>query len=244
MVEIQDVYASQQEALARLVLERIDRVDAPVPACPGWTVRAVVAHVVGLARDAVGGGLPVMDLLEQWRDDSVAGTRDAMTAAQVGLGADRSVEDLVAEWRELTVTMTPMLRGTVPFPEPAPFGLSAIFVTDLTIHDQDVRGALGATRATDGPGPSLALASYGFGVDYRIRQLGLPALAVHYDGKERVLGGGEPGAAVSSDRFELVRAFGGRRSRAQILAYEWSGDPGPYLPLIPAYGEREEPLYE
>ncbi len=48
-----------------------------------------------------------------------------------------------------------------------------------------------------------------------------------FDGQERVLGEGDPAATVTADRFELVRMFGGRRSRAQILAASWSGDPTP-----------------
>jgi hypothetical protein len=91
---------------------------------------------------------------------------------------------------------------------------------------------------------SLALATYSFGVDYRIRQLDLPALAVDYEGRRRILGAGEPMVSVTADQFELFRAFGGRRSRRQILAFDWEGDPGPYLALIPAYGERDDDLIE
>jgi uncharacterized protein (TIGR03083 family) len=243
-VEIQAIYGQLQEELAALVLEHADRSGQRVPACPEWEVRDVLAHVAGLAQDAVTGNLPTMDLLEQWRDDEVADTRDQMTAGQVERVADRSIGDVVDDWRELTVTLFPMLSGDVPFPGPAPFGLDAVLVTDLVIHAQDVRGALGAPHVPDGPALSMALATYGFGVDYRIRQLDLPALAVRYGGKERILGEGAPAASVAGDRFELVRAFGGRRSRRQILALEWSGHPGPYLPLIPAYGERADDLVE
>jgi len=241
-MEIQDLYAAQQEALLGLMVDAGGRTDTPVPACPDWTVRDVLAHVVGLARDATTGSIPELDLLEQWRDEEVAGARDAMTGVQVDRSADRSVAELGDEWRSLLATLSPMLSGAVPFPEPAPFGLNAVLVTDLAIHDQDVRGALGAPRDPDAPGSSLALATYGFGVDYRIRQLGLPALRLRYDGKERVLGAGEPAATVSADRFELLRAFGGRRSRGQIRGYDWQGDPDPYVAIIPAYGERADPL--
>ncbi len=243
-MEIQDVYAGQQASLAQLVLDNTDRGATPVPACPDWTVHDVVAHLVGLARDATTGSLPVMDLLEQWRDSQVSGARDAMTAQQVDSATDRSVVDLIAEWYGLNPTMGPMLGGAVPFPDPAPFGLNAILVTDLTIHDQDVRAALGMPRNETASGLSLALATYGFGVDYRIRQLGLPALVVRSDRGDRLLGAGEPAATVSADRFELVRALGGRRSRKQMLAYDWEGDPGPYLPILPAYGQREVALVE
>jgi hypothetical protein len=59
-----------------------------------------------------------------------------------------------------------------------------------------------------------------------------------------VLGEGTPGAAVTAGRWELLRAFAGRRSRAQLSALQWSGDPEPYLPIIPAYGERVDDLVE
>ena len=243
-MEIDALYAAQQAQLTSLVLDHADWSRNGVAACPGWEVRDVLAHVVGLASDAVTGSLPPMDLLEQWRDDDVAETRDRMTAHQVDRMTDRPIEDLAEDWRQLAVTMSPMLSGEIPFPDPAPFGLSAILVTDLLIHNQDVRGALAAPRVSDGPALSLALATYCFGVDYRIRELDLPALAVRYGDKLRVLGNGVPEVTVTGDRFELLRALGGRRSRNQILAFDWDGDPSPYVALIPAYGEREDELVE
>jgi hypothetical protein len=42
----------------------------------------------------------------------------------------------------------------------------------------------------------------------------------------------------------MFRALAGRRSRDQILAMAWDGDPEPYLPMIPAYGERLDRLVE
>jgi uncharacterized protein (TIGR03083 family) len=243
-MEMQDLYITQQEALAALVLAYPDRSGNQVPACPAWTVADLLAHLVELSSDAVSGRLPVMDLLEQWRDEDVAQSRDQMTADQVDRVAGESMEELVRRWRETTSTLDPMLSGAVPFPEPAPFGLAAILVTDLVIHDQDARGALVVQNAPHGPASSLAMASYLFAVDYRIRQLGLPALGVRYGSKTRLLGTGDPAATVSGTRFELLRAFGGRRSRQQILAFDWEGDPSPYVALIPAYGERADDLVE
>ena len=149
-----------------------------------------------------------------------------MTAGQVERQGDRSIARLADDWRRLIPTISPMLKGDIPFPDPAPFGVGAVLITDLEIHYQDVRGALGLPAATDGPALSLALATYCFGVDYRIRALDLPALAVEYAGKQRILGDGEPRATVAGDRFELLRAFGGRRSRKQILALDWQRGPG------------------
>ncbi len=243
-MEIQDLYMTQQEALASLVLGYANRSGDRVPACPAWTVSDLLAHVVGLSLDAVTGRLPVIDLLEQWRDDVVVQRRDRMTADQVDRAAGASIEELVDLWRETTPTLAAMLSGAMPFPDPAPFGLAAILVTDLVIHDQDARGALNVHNAPDGPPSSLAMATYFFGVDYRIRQLALPALRVRYGDRVRILGTGEPAASVSAPRFELLRAFGGRRSREQILAFDWEGDPSPYIALVPAYGPRADALVE
>jgi hypothetical protein len=41
-----------------------------------------------------------------------------------------------------------------------------------------------------------------------------------------------------------LTSFSGRRSTRQIRAMDWTGDPEPYLPLIPAYGERTDPITE
>lgn len=243
-MEIQDLYMTQQEALTSLVLAYPDRSRGRVPACPAWTVTDLLAHVVGLSLDAATGMLPVIDPLEQWRDDNVVQKRDRMTADQIGRVAGKSIGELVDLWRETTPVLAAMLSGAIPFPDPAPFGLAAILVTDLVIHDQDARGALRVHNAPDGPPSSLALATYFFGVDYRIRQLVLPALGVRYADRTRILGTGEPAATVSAPRFELLRAFGGRRSRKQILAFDWEGDPNPYLALVPAYGERADALVQ
>ena len=40
----------------------------------------------------------------------------------------------------------------------------------------------------------------------------------------------------AKDSFEFFRALAGRRSTAQVLAYDWSGDPAPYLPVLNHFG--------
>jgi uncharacterized protein (TIGR03083 family) len=242
-IEVQDRWLAALAGPAQGTA-RATAVGTPVPACPQWTVRHVTAHVTGLAEDATTGSFPEIDLLEQWRDDTVAAERDAMTARQVERAGTEPLDDLIARWRAAAAQLAPMLRGDAPFPDGAPFGLSAILVTDVTVHAQDVFAALGAPQLRDGAAVSIAIAAYGFGVDYRVRALRLPALTIAYDGKERVLGDpdGARGARVAASRYEIMRTLAGRRSRAQIAAFDWQGDPGPYLAIIPAYGERDDPL--
>ena len=58
------------------------------------------------------------------------------------------------------------------------------------------------------------------------------------------MGEGASGATLTASRWEFLRVVAGRRSRAQIAAMDWTGDPEPYLALLPAYGERTDDLVE
>jgi hypothetical protein len=61
---------------------------ATVPACPDWTVRDLLSHMVGLGADVVAGDEP---------DDH----NEAWTARQVEARRDRDVDALVTEWQGL-----------------------------------------------------------------------------------------------------------------------------------------------
>jgi hypothetical protein len=205
-----------------------------------------VAHVTGVAADVELGTVPAeLDLVGALDDPALAAIREEMTARQVASRGALSLEAILAEWRGHLGALLAMIRGERPFPREVPFA-DAILVTDLAVHTQDVRGALGVPGDRDSAGMGVALASYGAIVGVRSRMRGLPALRLRYGGKERILGedGGEPGASLSADRFQICRALSGRRSRAQILQMDWSGDPGPYVGLIPAYGPREDDVVE
>lgn len=55
---------------------------------------------------------------------------------------------------------------------------------------------------------------------------------------------GEPAVEVSGSAFELLRAFTGRRTVAQVRAMNWSGDPDPYLAVVSPYGMPESATAE
>ncbi|MFZ6005355.1 MAG: maleylpyruvate isomerase N-terminal domain-containing protein [Actinomycetota bacterium] len=217
---------------------------AAVAATPAWTVLDVCRHVTGLAADAAVGRLPDdLNLLEQFRDPEVVRARDEFADGQVARRQDQGPADTIAEWSDAEPGVLQSLSPGAA--RPLPFGFDVVLVTDLCVHCDDVALALGH----DPPGRSsaagkVALAGYCFGLAYRLEALDLPALILRYDGKERRLGDNAVGASVSADRWELLRVVAGRRSRSQILALDWSGDPQPYLQLLPAYGEREAPLNE
>jgi uncharacterized protein (TIGR03083 family) len=215
-----------------------------VPASPAWDVKDVVAHLTGTAADVVA-GRPFADinLLDAWKDPAQAASRDAMTAAQVEARRTKELEEILEEWTGHVEALLPLLRGDRAFPLPVPF-TDEIVVIDLATHAQDVRGALGMPGDRDSAGVLAALRGYSNALELRIRAVGLPALCLRYGGDERVLGDGDAAATLSGDRFEVYRALAGRRTTKQIRAMGWTGDPEPYLPLIPAYGPPTEPIEE
>jgi hypothetical protein len=58
------------------------------------------------------------------------------------------------------------------------------------------------------------------------------------------LGDGEPVAALHTSDFELARLLIGRRSRAQMLAQPWTGDPAPVVDHLPTFGPPDDDLLE
>lgn len=212
----------------------------PVLACPAWTVRDVLAHHVGLMSDVAARNLTELGdpirLLDQWRDADVARDRDALTARQVDERRGRPVTELLAEWDAATGQVAPALNGRDPLPEGLSPLVPVVIVNDVVVHEGDIREALGLPVAPEVLATSLALAGYGASLDHRIRQLGLPALAFAYDGKTRLFGDGDAAATVTAARTTLVRLLASRLDEAAIRALAWTGDPAPYVAVLPEYG--------
>jgi uncharacterized protein (TIGR03083 family) len=246
VVNLDAAYADTKAKLLVDVLGAGDSAwEQTVPATPDWSVLDVVAHVTGIASDSVAGRVPAgLNLLEQFRDPAVVAVRDRFADGQVERRRGATPAEVLAEWDEVEIALLARLDPDTPPEKRLPLGYDAIVVTDLCVHADDVAGALGVPPHRGSPAAGVALAAYCFGVDYRIRALGLPALSLRYGERERILGDGDPGATVAADRWELLRVLAGRRSRSQIEALDWTGDPAPYLPLLPAYGERAQSLQE
>lgn len=244
MADVGAAYVEVMERFIAAVTEPGVDVDTSVGACPGWSVRDVVAHHVGAMVDLTTGNVSEFGtferLLDQWRDDDVARDRDAMTARQVEERRSRTVEQLVAEWREAAQALLPMLRGDISFPPSVAVFAGSVAINDVVVHEGDVRAALGLERAPESVALGLALRGYAFSLEHRIRERELPALVLAYAGKELTLGDGDVGGRVAADRFELVRAMAGRRTADEIRELSWEGDPTPYLPVISEYGPVRE----
>ena len=102
-------------------------------------------------------------------------------------------------------------------------------LADATTHEFDVRGALGEQGGRDSKALVVGL---GWAIDEslgpRFTRDGLGTLRIEHEAGTDTAGSGDPITTVSASRFELVRAMAGRRSRAQMAAFDWDG------PLDPA----------
>jgi uncharacterized protein (TIGR03083 family) len=192
------------------------------PATPKWTVKDLYAHLAGVAADVLAGNV-VVPGSDEW------------TAKQVSDRAAQSPEQVCAEWAETGPGLEELLSQVGS-------GLSAP-VIDIWHHDQDARNAIGHHANRAGEGLRLALRS-GNAIGPKIAAARLPALAVSTAGYERLFGDGEPAVEVSGDPYEMARAFMGRRSLDQISAFDWTGDPEPYLPHFSVFTPRLDPLVE
>ncbi len=209
-----------------------ERLALQVPACPEWTVRDLIAHLAGIAEDSLRGSY-FAEALDAWRDPAIAERRDGWTAGQVAGRADRPIESVLREFDEYSGQLvTVMRRGEGP---DGPAWLLSAPVGDLAVHLADLREALGLEPDATSPITHFGFAAYRDWLHARIAESGLPSLRLSDGRRDWVLGSGDPGIALTAGRNELFRAITGRRSASAIRAYEWSGDPSPYLAIISPY---------
>ena len=244
MADIADVYAATRKDLASFVSTLTkDELERPVPATQGWSIRDVVAHMSGVLQCIAAGDFPIEFFAAIGSQQGVA-VLNEWTDRQVGVRTERPIGELLDEWEAGAAGVMPMLRREVPWPDGVVPFAAHILTTDLAVHQQDIYGALGVVRDRDATPIAIGFATYVGGIDIRSKGSGGPALRFVTERKEVVAGEGEPVATVRGPRFELFRALSGRRSPEQIRAYDWEGDPEPFLEFFYPYGVRAEALVE
>jgi hypothetical protein len=67
-----------------------------------------------------------------------------------------------------------------------------------------------------------------------------PTFSVKTDEVDRTIGDGEPVATLRTSTFELFRALQGRRTKEQVRAMDWEGDPSPVLDHFFIFGPTKE----
>lgn len=226
------IHAETRERVAAL-LERLDddQLRATVPACPLWTVKDVAAHLSGLTTDLVEGKLDGY------------GT-DGWTNAQVRARRSWDLQQVTEEWARSSAQLEPLFSD--PDGGRMPPVVPVLAVSDLAVHEHDIRGAVGIPGARDSTAVEVGTKSYIADLRQRFSAEGLPTLRIVTDDRDWLIGRDEPAAAVRADAFELFRALAGRRTREQVLAWDWDGDAKTYADkfLSPHFSWPEVALVE
>jgi uncharacterized protein (TIGR03083 family) len=242
--DLADVYEQTRIHVSDLVGGLSDEeAEKPVPATPEWRVRDIVAHLSGDLASLIANDFPMDFFASIGAPESVA-KLNAWTDEHVRSRAERSVSEILDEWEAASKTIVDMMRGHTPWPDGVPWFADRVLVTDLGVHQHDIYGALGIMRDRDAAPVRIGVAGYVVVMDMRLKAAGAPALAIEADEKSWTIGGDEPATTLHASRFELFRALSGRRNAEQIRAYDWDGDPEPFVGFFYLYGQRSEALVE
>ncbi len=202
-VDYAGAYRGVREELTALLRDRpVDDFERVAPATPEWRVRDVVAHLAGVCDDVANGNM-------------AGAPSDDWTAAQVDKRRDLAPDALLADWSTHATTVESFMNSIG-----APIGQ---MVFDAWTHEQDIRGTVGAPGGRESEALEIAWVWF---VESNQRppagvvpDMAVPPLLVETEAGEFRFGpAGEIGATVQASRFELLRAFTGRRSLAQIRA--------------------------
>lgn len=213
-----DVYRQARQTVTKLVTGDPGAAERPVPACPEWTVRDLVAHLADICAMAA---------------KRLSGQDPEASFPRVSPDDDRTLSDLLAEWDENGETLDRLAADGAELSRP--------MVMDVFTHELDIHHALGLPAPNGHPAYPTAIEVVVGGFSAQAQALGLPTLRVETPGAHWTAGvDGPPVATLSAGRHDLFRSLAGRRTHAQIAALSWSADPGPWLPAF-AWGPFTPP---
>jgi uncharacterized protein (TIGR03083 family) len=201
-------YRGVRERVTELVLAAPpEALDAIAPATPQWRARDVFAHIVGVATDIVNGNVA----------DAAA---DHWTAAQVEARYETPAAALIDEWAENGAKVDAFILGL-------PTVVTGQLVADAVTHEHDLRQAFGCPGARDSDALMIGV-NWVIGALGRVYDdTGTPATRFESEAVVATAGTGALDATVRASTFELGRAIAGRRTVAEIAAYEWTPEPRP-----------------
>jgi uncharacterized protein (TIGR03083 family) len=193
-----------------------DEAEVIVPGCPEWTIKDVYAHQAGVVADAIAGRL-----------EGVA--TDPWTARQVEERANRPLNDILDEWEAAAPQFEEFLSGGGP-PE---------VIFDQWTHEQDIRATIDLPGNRDDARAEFCIDALSSGWESWKHE----PVAIVTDTRTFRLGDGEPKVTLRTTDFDFIRAAFGRRSRAQVLAMDWDGDPTPFVDdlVIFSWAENDQP---
>ncbi|MCG8925454.1 maleylpyruvate isomerase N-terminal domain-containing protein [Lentzea sp. CC55] len=176
----------------------------PVPACPGWTVTDLVAHLVEVAANVAA------------RLGSPAGT------------VPRGITDVdlaLAEWERVCHVLEPLVELEGP-------RSAGRMVMDAFTHLLDLHAALDVPPDPGHPAYPSTLNLLIGGFSASVRAHGLPALRIESPAATGTAGDGPVVRTLRAGTHDLHRSLAGRRSHAEIAALDWDGAHEPWLPAF------------
>jgi len=229
LVDAVDDVLLQTLSLARDLSED----DAGLPTdCPGWTIRDVLAHMVGLEQVLQGAPQPAVDLPDL---EHVVNEFDEYMEQHVHIRRQLPLSAIADELAGLRSRRIPTLRSLAAEDDPvvpSPFRdqpmskAMPIRVFDLWAHEQDIRRAVGLPPRVDGAAAEISIERSVLGWTHVVPTLldqpatvsievtGRPDLSAEFD----VDGGGDE-VTVQGDLATLTAVFCGRGEQpAGVLA--------------------------
>ncbi|HET6964260.1 MAG TPA: maleylpyruvate isomerase N-terminal domain-containing protein [Acidimicrobiales bacterium] len=224
MIDLGTAYQDSRRRLTALVAalpddggDRDPR-SVDVACCPGWTVHDVVAHLASVADDVLEGRL-------------TGPPNDEETAAQVARWAGVPTGRVLDEWADRSPALEKLLSEVPVWPA----------LMDVLSHEHDVRQALGEPGARDLP--EIQTCAY-VSLKWMLTSVDM---GVTLDGRVMRPEGAEEDdqlLGLDTTAWEAFRFRLGRRSRAQLQAMAWTGDPGPVLDRITVFGPSPRDITE
>lgn len=219
--------------------------DVRVPACPEWTAGDVVRHLAGISSDMVGGVIEGF-ASEEW------------TQRQIDALAELSFDQVLARWASTIEAASDRLdhMDTAGLPERVPSALGivptsalgAMAISDILHHEFDLRNAYGDRSGRDLMDIHFVAAGHVRTLRGPFSAKDLPTIRVESvdSGMGWDVGRGEPVATLRAPSFQIMRGIGGRRTRGEMVALGWEGDPEPFVDsmVLPHLSMRETSLRE
>ena len=195
-----------------------DQAAMRVPACPLWSIKDVYAHQAGVVDDALAGRL-----------DGV--TTDPWTALQVEKRKDNTLGEVLDEWESIVEPFEAFLETGAAPPQ---------VIIDQWSHEQDIRAALDRPGNRDDERATFCVKAL---AEFRLESWKHTPYEVIGDSGSWRFGTGEPQVTLRACDYDLARALLGRRSRAQVEAMDWTGDPTPILDhfVVFSYSDEDQP---
>ncbi|MCP5027315.1 MAG: maleylpyruvate isomerase family mycothiol-dependent enzyme [Actinomycetia bacterium] len=216
-----DLYPDTRDELIELARSLTpEQAETIIPLTPDWRVKDAVAHVCGIIADILAGRLEGLG-------------SDEWTAAQVADRADATIDQICDEWLSYALEFGERLAAE-PF-------LGVRLTGDLIVHIQDIQDALGIEQDVGSVATTVGAHRYVPQLQERVHeQLGIGLDVELTDGTSWPAPGAYQRVSLRATPHDFLRSVTGRRTRAEVEALDWTGDPTEILDgAFTSYGKLD-----